>query len=113
MDLIRRDSAINIIADKQRELCPLGRFSRNVLYGTDREKFDAWQEIIDTLEELPSVEVKPIIQGKWVEETNRYYHWHCSECGQVQGAVRFFMNYCPNCGAKMDLEETKNGKSDT
>jgi hypothetical protein len=31
----------------------------------------------------------------------------CSECGFSCGAFTF--NYCPNCGAKMDLDEVNNG----
>lgn len=60
-------------------------------------------------EKLPSVDAVPVVHGKWVEETDRLYHWHCSECKQVWGIVAKFMNYCPNCGAKMEMEDTDNG----
>ena len=57
--------------------------------------------IIGALEELPSVEPK---HGKWiaVEYNDGTVHTECSVCGYGRGLppVR---NYCPNCGARMDL----------
>ena len=49
------EKAIEIIESKQKELCPVGRYGRNYVYGTDREKYDAWDEIIDALENLPTL----------------------------------------------------------
>lgn len=31
------DKAIEIIEEKQKELCPVGRYGRNYVYGSDRE----------------------------------------------------------------------------
>ena len=44
-------------------------------------------------------------EAKWVYETDRTRHWHCSNCGDVWGITAMKMNYCPNCGKKMDLTE--------
>ena len=49
------DKAIEIIEEKQKELCPVGRYGRNYVYGSDREKYDAWEEIIDALNALPTL----------------------------------------------------------
>lgn len=49
------DKAIEIIEEKQKELCPVGRYGRNYVYGSDREKYDAWEEIIDALDALPTL----------------------------------------------------------
>lgn len=49
------DKAIEIIEEKQKELCPVGRYGRNYVYGSDREKYDDWEEIIDALENLPTL----------------------------------------------------------
>lgn len=46
---IEREKAIAIIEEKQKELCPVGLYGRNYVYGSDREKYDAWDEIIDAL----------------------------------------------------------------
>ena len=60
-DYIEREAAIAVIEEKQKELCPLGMYSRHAVYGLDREKFDAWQEIIDTLERIPAADVRPVV----------------------------------------------------
>lgn len=57
--------------------------------------------------EPPSVPVK---HGKWVDRCVR--DWHCSECGKKVPRQVYFdgycyddkLNYCPNCGARMDGE---------
>lgn len=54
VDYIKRDAVIALIEDKQRELCPVGRYSRNAVYGSDRDAFDAWQEILDSIEAMPA-----------------------------------------------------------
>ena len=52
-------------------------------------------------------EYAPVVHGRWIEKEyvdepyGGYYLFHCSECGFPNARER---NYCPNCGAKMDLE---------
>ena len=53
---IEREAAVALIEERQKELCPVGRYSRHEVYETDREKFDAWQEIIDALNGIPTVD---------------------------------------------------------
>lgn len=71
---IKREAAIAIIEEKQKELCPVGRYGRGYVYGSDREKYDAWDEIIDALENIPSADVAPVVRCKgckhkgWVQE---------------------------------------------
>lgn len=59
-EYIKREAAVAIIEEKQKELCPVGRYGRGYVYGSDREKYDAWDEIIDALENIPSADVVPI-----------------------------------------------------
>ena len=63
-DFIKREAAIAIIEEKQKELCPVGRYGRGYVYGSDREKYDAWDEIIDALENIPSADVVPVVRCK-------------------------------------------------
>lgn len=60
-EYISREAAIEIIEEKQRELCPLGMFSRHAVYGSDREKFDAWEEIIEQMNRVPAADVRPVV----------------------------------------------------
>ena len=42
-------------------------------------------------------------RGKWIAQDETYTRWFCSECKSKNHHKR--TNYCPNCGAKMDLED--------
>ena len=57
---IDAEKAIEIIEAKQKELYPVGRYGRNYVYGSDREKYDAWEEIIDAIEQLPTLTPQPL-----------------------------------------------------
>ena len=57
---------------------------------------------------LPAADVAPVRHGRWEKQSGLY---SCSECGKtcpydVQADVieYWVCNYCPDCGAKMDLE---------
>lgn len=106
-EYIEREAVISVIEEKQKELCPVGMYSRHAVYGSDREKFDAWQEIIDTLEAIPAADVCPVVRGKWKEDWETGCS-ECSACGEsylwedYDGVGEW--NYCPNCGADMREE---------
>ena len=61
------ERAIEAIEAKQKELCPVGMYGRNYVYGSDREKYDAWEEIIDALNNLPTFTP----QDEWVSVDDR------------------------------------------
>lgn len=70
---------------------------------TDMFKCLEMSEIKEDVEHLPSVTPKPKI-GKWIDvETLDSALWHkCSECGETEF---YATDFCPNCGAKMEVEE--------
>lgn len=63
--------------------------------------------VINELEMLPAADVAPVVHGKWVYGED--VDIQCSVCGVdalTEGDYRQVKSrYCPNCGAKMDLEE--------
>lgn len=104
MDCIERERAIEIIEKKQKELCPVGKYGRGYVYGTDREEYDKWEEIIRALEKLPQVN-RPYGYWYWADDG----YCRCSVCHQKsasyehEGALEAVMTeFCPHCGAKMD-----------
>lgn len=58
-------------------------------------------------EELPAVDAAPVVHGHWIDTGSGQ---ECSVCGEVQYGYDSGRFYCPNCGAKMDEEDT-NGKN--
>lgn len=63
-EYIKLEDAIAVIEEKQKELCPVGRYGRGYVYGLDREKYDSWDEIIDALENIPNADVAPVVRCK-------------------------------------------------
>lgn len=109
-ECIKREAAIAIIEEKQKELCPVGRYGRSYVYGSDREKYDNWDEIIDALENIPAADVAPVVHARWIHSryedcSEQFEIVKCSQCNHEAYAMAFYVrggNYCPNCGAKMD-----------
>lgn len=58
-----------------------------------------------------SADVAPVVHGRWIPgEPDKYGNRKpiCSVCGEYRlgfWSDYAICNYCPNCGAKMDLEE--------
>jgi hypothetical protein len=59
----------------------------------------------DELKEAPTIDAVPVVRGEWVvigmRPTGTKDTHYCSIC-KAHG--RKEMNYCPNCGAKMESE---------
>lgn len=64
-----------------------------------------WYDALCCLEHIPASDVAPVVHGRWETNSDRPDTIICSIC-----KCGFDMwkhdphNYCPNCGAKMDLE---------
>ena len=67
-----------------------------LLWGSD----NALTTMEDIMSDIPTADVAPVVHGRW--EPYRKNLGKCSECGEF---VQIRSNYCPNCGAKMDLTE--------
>ena len=69
-------------------------------------KDDMQDQIRDMVSRFPAADVAPVRHGRWFP-TAKWWQggsgWkRCSECGILHLGKS---NFCPNCGAKMDLEE--------
>ena len=67
-------------------------------------------ELAELIETEPTVD--PVKHGHWVEQEHEDWKWskecRCSECGKYRLMTNPFgreWNYCPNCGAKMEVED--------
>lgn len=77
---------------------------------------DAFQMLLDKIENIPAADVQPVVRGRWVH-TTQPIGWRdeecaeCSVCGEDfvldEWAMDDFtnlMHFCPNCGADMREE---------
>lgn len=115
-DYMSREAAFAVVEDEQKKLCPVGLWGRN--FASDTDKYDAWQEILEELEVIPSADVEPVRQGRWEGYTHSRYCgideygdpiyrdgtvYYCSN-PKCRRKTVVKENFCPSCGAKMDLE---------
>lgn len=73
----------------------------------DKKMCYSTQSFRDVMKHRPTIDAVPIVHGAWLpvensidDDTNPAFD--CSECGAM---VQKQYNFCPRCGAKMDLEE--------
>lgn len=101
-DYIKREQALKLI-----ESGGTWGWSKNALY--------------DEMKNLPAADVAPVVHAKWenCDWVEPYYHgcgtiripnagMKCTNCVHVfKKDLLWKDNYCPNCGAKIDLKEDK------
>lgn len=101
-DLIRREDVFKT----------LGITDKSTKYGGDHSGYNTLMlyEIMDAIDSIPTAEPKV---GKWIEKEDGLegQYWDCSVCG-ISWAFNdsgtpseHGVNYCPNCGAKMERSE--------
>ncbi len=73
---------------------------------------EGFTEADDVILSMPTIEAEPVKHGQWRIVFDAYdcEMMECSCCGAEfydgdNDTVDCLHNYCPNCGAKMDLEE--------
>lgn len=80
MELIDKDALIHELKD---ELCFYPALVRKAI------------------ERQPVIESKEEKHGRWICDAEVHI---CSKCSCAFNLLPIFAHYCPNCGAKMDLE---------
>lgn len=77
-------------------------------HGNEQSMYEKICKLEIFLGKTPAADVVPVVHGKWKESANLdNCFWICTECqfcSEATAAQRLY-KYCPNCGAKMDLEE--------
>lgn len=65
-------------------------------------------DLAKKIESMPAADVVPVRHGKWLKEKCRGLAYKCSACGNCLdfrgvNAGRGDANFCPHCGAQMEL----------
>ena len=70
--------------------------------------FPGLLEAIDFVKDFPTVDAVEVVHGEWIVcGDGEYVPFMCSACGKTTSWYHAqTANYCPNCGAKMDQEES-------
>ena len=63
-------------------------------------------EIESMLSNLPVADVAPVVHGYWDDRLDGITPF-CSVCRCSHNCLTRTPDYCPHCGAKMDLEDDK------
>ena len=72
----------------------------------DSDLFNTTERQLRAIRELPAADVAEVVHGRWIWNEEGEIDWEqfyrCSNCGDKE---YWESNFCPNSGAKMDLEE--------
>ena len=80
-----------INADELKTAFPCGEYIRT-------------ESVRATIDHMPTIEPEQK-KGKWSIKNGEIAFWDvCSECGRMVFHKTPFYNYCPHCGAKMEVE---------
>ena len=78
----------------------------NLIDAIARRAFRNRQDIIDLINDQPTIDVIPMVHGRWVHLGGD--EWFCSACGFVISTEGSWekptKKYCEDCGAKMEGE---------
>lgn len=104
-EYIEREAAVNaIIAIMPSMSTPDGHGEHDDLVLAAQEMCE---DNIREINNIPAADVTPVVHGRWVYGED--VDIQCSVCGAdafTEGDYRQVKSrYCPNCGAKMDLED--------
>ena len=79
----------------------------------DPEHFFDWYtpSIIETINEQPTVDAKPVVSGEWIRQKNSVGSWThpAYKCSICHSGSNTDTKFCSECGSSM--EQWVNGKS--
>lgn len=101
-DYISREAAIAYIREQSEEL----QKAFEELGGESGIYADAYNDLAEDFHRIPAADVEPVRHGRWGKKQGGFWEFAaCSLCGEKTPTVGIIPNFCPNCGAKMDLED--------
>ena len=81
-----------------------------LIYASDARKaiLKADPKLAYVIDNVPAVDAVEVLHGRWVSRIHKnilgdYFRFHCSECDEDK-PNSIHINYCHNCGAKMEAK---------
>lgn len=65
---------------------------------------EGFMEAHNVIRSMPTIDADPVVHGRWLPPVVGKYGCLCSVCKKQSDNG---YDYCPNCGAKMDLSDGK------
>lgn len=62
---------------------------------------------LQSISNMPAADVAPVVHGRWIDDGSGIII--CPECERGYNLHAKYTHYCPNCGAKMDIENGGDG----
>lgn len=93
-EYIKRDVAVKVVL---RERKPTNSVAQNRMLSI----------IQRDLLTMPAADVAPVVHGRWIDDGSGIII--CPECERGYNLHAKYTHYCPNCGAKMDIENGGDG----
>lgn len=96
---------INANAMKESMISTLERIKRNPkMDGHEQDIIAAIVALSEMIDDAPTVDAVLVRHGRWLPYNSKYGHdekvYLCNQCNHNVGFKK--MNFCPNCGARMD-----------
>lgn len=106
-DYIKKSKAIQVLKDYAKQAIDKRVVSFDIV--------DDTLKMCDLIEKAETEDVAPVIHARWIKSCPNIIFdgcYHCSNCKEnidiatgEETPLDRGLNYCPNCGAKMDLKE--------
>lgn len=94
-EYIERDTVLAVVENFQKSLCPAGVYGRKWVEGTDRERYDDLEEILDYIRSISAVDIT-------LEQTTQFKDGECLRCEWFGDNMDTpFYQFCPGCGARV------------
>lgn len=83
-------------------------FERDAVIDLITRRYENPEICTQEINSIPAADVAPVVHGRWEQDADG--DWYCTNCDEVvaiceSGRERTYRKpYCPNCGAKMDIE---------
>lgn len=96
-EYIDRELAIKAVKNEDKDVMADYGEEYGTEWGFSEEK------TVEIIMKVPAADVASVVHGEWLcAETDDEQFFLCSVCNNKE---YWESNYCPNCGAKMDVEQ--------